>query len=181
LSGTGTVGGGGNVATCKQAACLQKLAESRYTLGRIFPWAWSWAWAQARGFILSACLSSLSCLPLPPSASPAPERCCFFHANNPTILQSSCAVCLSVVSQQAIRPIRSPQAPFPSPGPGTLSRWQLVLLYLTDPYGKSPRHFEPSGCLPLLAPRNIQLPSGTHCTVSLSRTRSTRITHHCSQ
>lgn len=116
LSGTGTVGGGGNVATYKQAACLQKLAESRYTLGRIFPWAWSWAWswawAQARGFILSACLSSLSCLPLPPSASPAPERCCFFHANNPTILQSSCAVCLSVVSQQAIRPIRAPQAPF---------------------------------------------------------------------
>ena len=50
---------------------------------------------------------------LSPSASPAPERCCFFHANNPTILQSSCAVCLSVVSQQAIRPIRAPPGPFP--------------------------------------------------------------------
>jgi hypothetical protein len=61
---------------------------------------------------LPACLPSLVSLCLP-SASPAPERCCFFHANNPTILQSCCAVCLSVVSQQAIRPIRALQAPFP--------------------------------------------------------------------
>jgi len=94
------------------------------------------------------------------------------QSDNPAVILRSLLVSRQSASNTANT---GPPRPLsPSPGPGTLSRWQLVLLYLTDPHGKFPRHFEPSGCLPLLAPRNIQLLSGTHC--SLSRTRSTRIT-----
>jgi hypothetical protein len=86
-----------------------------------------------------------------------------------TILQSCCAVCLSVVSQQAIRPIRALQAPFP-----IAWSWHIVTMAacVTLLYGKSPGTVlraccsaaPSSGFLPLLAPRNyIQLPSGTHC------------------
>jgi hypothetical protein len=108
LSGTGSLGQWEEEGM-QQAGCLP--AKGSRSRGRsTLTWDGSF---RGRGRGRGLGLEDSSCLPVCLPASPAPERCCFFHANNPTILQSCCAVCLSVVSQQAIRPIRTLQAPFP--------------------------------------------------------------------
>lgn len=98
--------------------------------------------------ILPACLPSL--VSLPPPLPPLPLNDAAFSTRT---IRQSCShaaqfACQSSVSKQYGQYV--PSRPLsPSPGPGTLSRWQHVLLYLTDPHGKSPRYFEPaapSGC-----------------------------------
>jgi hypothetical protein len=128
----------------KQAACLQKargVAVEVHSLGTDL----------SVGVVVGVGSGSrihLVCLSV--FLPPLPLKDAAFSTRT---IRQSCShaaqfACQSSVSKQYGQ--YGPSRPLsPSPGPGTLSRWQHVLLYLTDPYGKSPRYFEPaapSGC-----------------------------------
>jgi hypothetical protein len=144
-----TVGGGGNAAS-RLPACKGSRSRCRSTLGTDL----------SVGVVVGVGSGSrihLVCLPVfplsSPSASPLPPLPLKDAAFSTRTIRQSCShaaqiACQSSVSKQYGQ--YGPPKPLSlSPGPGTLSRWQHVLLYLTDPYGKSPRYFEPaapSGC-----------------------------------